>query len=87
MLALSLDDLVQPLLGITGATGIDYDCPLASLTVDSLDVVEWIVQLEERYGITIESVVAHDLSTTTLRQLYTQLLDSGELVRRAIPAD
>jgi acyl carrier protein len=58
----SIDDVVALLSDLLGSE-VPFDAPLSTLAVESLDIVEWMLMIEERYGLEIseESYVEIDL--------------------------
>jgi acyl carrier protein len=71
----TLDDVVRHLREIAEDDTIDGDSKLASIDVDSLDVLEWVFEIEGQAGVEIdESLYEKEaLETATVRDFYEQV--------------
>jgi acyl carrier protein len=71
----TLDDVVGNLREIAEDDTIDGDSKLASIDVDSLDVLEWVFEIEGQAGVEIdESLYEKEaLETATVRDFYEQV--------------
>jgi acyl carrier protein len=47
----STEEAVQMLAEVAGTSGIDPETEFGSLGIDSLQAVEWLTMLEERFGV------------------------------------
>jgi acyl carrier protein len=68
----SLDEVVRQLREITEDDTIRADSRLADLDIDSLDVMEWIFEIEGQAGVAIdESLYSKDsLASATISDFY-----------------
>jgi acyl carrier protein len=71
----SLDEVVQQLREITEDDTIRPDSRLTDLDIDSLDVMEWIYEIEGQSGVVIdESLYSKDsLASATISDFYDRV--------------
>lgn len=71
----SLDEVVQQLRTIVEDDDITADAKIAGLEIDSLDVLEWVFEIEGQSGVTLdESLYDKDsLSDATIRDFYDRV--------------
>ncbi|HZM75516.1 MAG TPA: acyl carrier protein [Candidatus Limnocylindrales bacterium] len=70
----TLDDFLELLSGIMDNQPVDPGAALAELGVDSLDLLEWSFNLEERHGLRLgdDAIAAIDFGKP-LREIYDDL--------------
>jgi len=75
----SLDEVVQQLQTIAEDDSIGADSKLADLDVDSLDVMEWVFEIEGRAGVEIDdSLYDKDtLEKASVREFYERIKDAA----------
>jgi acyl carrier protein len=75
----SLDEVVQQLQTIAEDDGIGADSKLADLDVDSLDVMEWVFEIEGQAGLEIDdSLYEKDaLEKASVREFYERIKDAA----------
>ncbi|MDG4762668.1 acyl carrier protein [Solwaraspora sp. WMMD406] len=79
----TLEVSVDRLMAVSRIEDFDPDTPLTSSGVDSLDLMEWVYDMQERYpdmGVD-ESIVESIDDTVTFRGIHQQLLTA----RGAVP--
>lgn len=65
------EDFIQELINFTGIDNISMDSNLKDdLNLDSLDIIDIIIKLENKFGIEISS----DPNYQTIKDLYSQLI-------------
>jgi len=71
----SLDDVVGQLRAIVEDDGVSADSKIADLGVDSLDLMEWVFEIEGAANISVdESVYEPDvLASATVRDVYERI--------------
>lgn len=71
----SLDDVVGQLRAIVEDDGVSADSKIADLGVDSLDLMEWVFEIERAADISVdESVYEPDvLASATVRDVYERI--------------
>jgi acyl carrier protein len=71
----SLDEVVQQLRTIVEDDDITAEAKIAGLEIDSLDVLEWVFEIEEQSGMTLdESLYDKDsLADATIRDFYDRV--------------
>lgn len=71
----SLDDVVGQLRAIVEDDGVSADSKIADLGVDSLDLMEWVFEIESAADISVdESVYEPDvLASATVRDVYERI--------------
>ncbi len=72
----TLEVSVDRLVAVSRAEGFDPDLPLTTSGVDSLDLMEWVYDMQERYpdlGVN-ESIFEGIDDTVTFRAIHRQLL-------------
>jgi Phosphopantetheine attachment site len=85
----TLDDSVDLLKTVSGLDDIDPDTPLQSSEVDSLNLVEWVYEMQERHPeMTIdESIVDSVGETVTFREVHDQMIRAQHVASAASTAD
>ncbi|MFD4245017.1 phosphopantetheine-binding protein [Streptomyces sp. NPDC058525] len=81
MLLPSLEVSVERLMAVSRVEGFDPDTPLTTSGVDSLDLMEWVYDMQERYpdlGVD-ESIVESINDTVTFRSIHQQLLAAHDV--------
>lgn len=75
----SLDHVVGQLRAIVEDEGVNADSKIADLGVDSLDLMEWMFEIESAADITVdESVYDPDtLATATVRDVYDRIKEAA----------
>ena len=75
----SLDHVVGQLRAIVEDEGVSADSKIADLGVDSLDLMEWMFEIESAADITVdESVYDPDtLATATVRDVYDRIKEAA----------
>jgi len=71
----TLDEVVGQLREIAEDDTIDGDSKLAAIDVDSLDVLEWVFEIESQAGVEIDDALYDKaaLETATIRDFYEQV--------------
>ncbi|WP_329086498.1 MULTISPECIES: phosphopantetheine-binding protein [unclassified Streptosporangium] len=72
----TLEVFVDRLVAVSRIEGFDPDTPLTTSGVDSLDLMEWVYDMQERYpdlGLD-ESIVESVNDTVTFRVIHQQVL-------------
>lgn len=71
----SLDEVVQQLRTIAEDDGISADAKIASLDIDSLDVLEWVFEIESQSGSTLDESLydADALADATIAEFYERV--------------
>ena len=71
----TLDEVIGELRSISEDESIEPSSPLATIDVDSLDIMEWVYEIEERAGIQFdESLYDREvLEGATVAELYDKL--------------
>ncbi|MFD9905937.1 phosphopantetheine-binding protein [Streptomyces sp. NPDC059063] len=80
----TLEVSADRLMAVSRVKEFDPDAPLTTSGVDSLDLMEWVYDMQERYpdlGVD-ESIVESIDDTVTFRGIHQQLLAA----RNAVPA-
>jgi hypothetical protein len=75
----SLQDAISQMQAISGAPAIGPDEPLLAIEgIDSLDMMEWLYEFQERYPqLGAQESVFEDISdSTTFRQIFDEILAS-----------
>jgi hypothetical protein len=74
----TLDESVELLKGVSGLDEFDPDTPLQSSEVDSLNLVEWVYEMQERHpGLALDESKLDDVDdTTTFRALHDQVVQA-----------
>jgi aryl carrier-like protein len=72
----TLDDSVELLKAVSGLDDFDPDTPLRSSGVDSLNLVEWIYEMQERHpDMTIDESIVDDVDDDTpFRAVHDQMV-------------
>ncbi|MGP3691434.1 phosphopantetheine-binding protein [Streptomyces sp. IBSNAI002] len=81
MLLPSLEVSVERLMAVSRVEGFDPDSPLTTSGVDSLDLMEWVYDMQERYpdlGVD-ESIVESINDTVTFRGIHQQLVAAHDV--------
>lgn len=75
----SLDEVVRQLQTIAEDDSIGADSKLADLDVDSLDVMEWVFEIEGRAGLEIDDALydKEALEKTSVREFYERIKDAA----------
>ncbi|MFE2044244.1 phosphopantetheine-binding protein [Streptomyces sp. NPDC059477] len=74
----TLEVSVDRLMTVSRVKVFDPDTPLTASGIDSLDLMEWVYDMQERYpalGLD-ESIVDSIDDTVTFRRIHQQLLDT-----------
>lgn len=76
--------LTADIAGLTGAQpdDIDPEAPFNSLNLDSVDVVDIVLTLEEQLGVELESTIAWDYPTIRLLCEHIAELPSSNLIEK-----
>ena len=71
----TLDEVIGELRSISEDETIEPSSPLATIDVDSLDIMEWVYEIEERAGVQFdESLYDKEvLEGATVAELYDKL--------------
>jgi len=71
----TLDEVVAQLREISEDDTIEGDSKLASIDVDSLDVLEWVFEIEGQAGVEIDESLyeKESLETATVRDFYERV--------------
>lgn len=71
----TLDEVVAQLRTIAENDAIDPETKFASLEIDSLDILEWVFEIEEQAKVTLEESLygAEALETATVGDLYQRI--------------
>ena len=71
----TLDEVIGELRSISEDETIEPSSPLATIDVDSLDIMEWVYEIEERAGVQFdESLYDKEvLEDATVAELYGKL--------------
>jgi indole-3-glycerol phosphate synthase len=71
----TLDDSIELLKEVSGVDQIDPDTPLQSSEVDSLNLVEWVYQMQERHPeLAIDEAIVDDVDeATTFRAIHERV--------------
>jgi acyl carrier protein len=71
----TLDEVVAQLREISEDDTIEGDSKLASIDVDSLDVLEWVFEIEGQAGVEIDESLyeKETLETATVRDFYERV--------------
>jgi hypothetical protein len=84
----SLEEVIAQLQSITGAVRLPTDVRIADLGTDSMDLLQWLFQLEANLGIELDELLGDDteldaFGDLTLAELYDALhpLISASLAR------
>jgi acyl carrier protein len=74
----SLDEVVQQLRAIAEDDSIGADSKLGDLDVDSLDVMEWVFEIEGRAGLEIDDSLydPETLESVTVRDFYERIKEA-----------
>jgi acyl carrier protein len=74
----SIDEVVQELRTITEDDGISADSKFVDLDIDSLDVLEWVFEIERRADMEIDDSIYDNaaLETATIRDFYERIKQS-----------
>ena len=75
----TLDEVVQQLQTIAEDDSIGADSKLADLDVDSLDVMEWVFEIEGRAGLEIDDLLYDKdaLEKASVRDFYERIKDAA----------
>jgi len=75
----SLDDVVRQLQMIAEDDSIGADSKLADLDVDSLDVMEWVFEIEGQAGLEIDDALYDKdaLEKASVREFYERIKDAA----------
>jgi len=75
----SLDDVVRQLQMIAEDDSIGADSKLADLDVDSLDVMEWVFEIEGQAGLEIDDALydKEALEKASVREFYERIKDAA----------
>lgn len=75
----SLDEVVQQLRAIAENDGITADDKITALEIDSLDVLEWVFEIEGQAGVEIDDSLYDEdsLADATIRDFYERVLTSS----------
>ncbi|MDP9607834.1 MULTISPECIES: hypothetical protein [Streptomyces] len=74
----TVEELAQQLAAVSGANEVTPDAPIQHIgDVDSLDLMEWLYNFQNQYpDIPADESLFADLDdTTTMRDVYTKLLE------------
>jgi hypothetical protein len=68
---LELSEVEQILMRITGSSGFDTEVPMADLALDSVEIIELIYELDDRYSTDLvsESTLLKQIGVTPLSGL------------------
>jgi acyl carrier protein len=71
----SLDEVVQQLRAIAENDGITADDKIAALEIDSLDVLEWVFEIEGQAGVVIDDSLydGDSLADATIGDFYERV--------------
>jgi acyl carrier protein len=71
----TLDQVVDQLRAIAEDNGVGADSKVADLGVDSLDVLEWVFEIESAADITVDESLYEPevLETATVREVYERI--------------
>lgn len=74
----TLDDSVELLKAVSGLDEFNPDTPLRSSGVDSLNLVEWIYEMQERHpDMTIDESIVDDVDDDTpFRAVHDQMVQA-----------
>ena len=77
---LSLPTVVSLLEGVVGGTGIRTDVPLKDLGIDSIDLLEWLFEIEEELELEVGLIAYADaeveaLGDLTIGELYEKFVE------------
>lgn len=72
----TLADSIDQLRAVRGLDEFDPDTPLMTSDVDSLDLIEWLYAMQERYPeIPVDESVFEDIDeTVTFRAIHDQIV-------------
>lgn len=79
-------ELIGVLAEIVGVPSLPDDVRLAELGIDSLDVLEWLYELEERLGVEFDTYLDESTELTVLGELTLSELVSALVALRGKPA-
>ena len=76
----TLEVSVDRLKAVSRIADFDADAPLTASGVDSLDLMEWVNDMQERYpDLGLDASVAERVNDTiTFRSIHEQLLDAAQ---------
>ena len=76
----SLDEVIGELRTISEDTTVEPGSRLATIDADSLDIMEWVYEIEERAGIQFDESLydPEALEHTTVAELYDRLRAQAE---------
>jgi aryl carrier-like protein len=85
----TLDDSVELLKAVSGLDDFDPDTPLRSSGVDSLNLVEWVYEMQERHpDVTIDESMLDDVDdAVTFRALHGLMVKVPRVASAASTAD
>ena len=85
----TLDESVELLKAVSGLSEIDPDAPLQSSEVDSLNLVEWVYEMQERHpGLVLDESKLDDVDeSTSFRALHDQVVQAQSVASAASAAD
>ena len=71
----TLDEVIGELRSISEDETIEPSSPLATIDVDSLDIMEWVYEIEERAGVQFDELLYDKevLEGATVAELYDKL--------------
>lgn len=74
----TLDESLARMKAVSGVDDLDPDMPLLQSDVDSLDLMEWLIEMKESYTFvsTDESMFENIDDTVTFRRIYDQIIDA-----------
>lgn len=85
----TLDESVDLLKAVSGIDDFDPDTPLRSSGVDSLNLVEWVYEMQERHpDVVIDESMLDDVDgAVTFRALHDQMVRAQPVASAASTAD
>ena len=82
-----LDEVLALLCEVASVDSIDADRPIADVDIESIDVLEWLYVLEDRYSITLGEAQVEQLNAAmSIREIYEKVQTLALAASEVAPA-
>lgn len=71
----SLEEVLSQLADLAEVRAVDPDTALEDLDVESLDLLEWVYDIGDRYSIEVDESIFDGVDGLTLRDVYGRVRD------------